>query len=559
MNRRPTFRGTVCAAVLAALCPSAATQTQADPGFESALSRYREVITRKPLRHHTEGRDRLAQTRSLAALPLLAEDYAKTKLYPEQTRYTLASLLGQHFTQAEALGPIADLRRSHQKPGDAWLWAETLRNEVDAGKEAEVLAIATEHKVVAMRAAAILAIGESKRGDVKPAIVANCLALPKKEGDRMLLLGAMTGALHAQKKRVNSEDYRDALRAYIGLLGDDVKLSQLAKVQISRHLQWILNGPALFVNPEAWLELLERGEIKAPPSGGTSAAQRFFGIETEGERFCYVLDMSDSMCKEIAPEFRQMGPLTGGGKPKKKRSMELDEGDLPWAQIKTRWDLAREHLRISLSRLDDDKYFSIVWFGTDAGTLDATKGMVKATRANIDRAMRELDGIKPGPRDPVKAPDGQLMGRTNLHSGLRVAFGLANRGYVEEHAYVHADALTEGADTVFLLSDGAPSWDGFAAVDKDYGEGKVVVDVEYNADAPRSANLEYHGPYTDERWLLEDLRRMNAFRRIRIHCVGLGEANIQLLQRLADVGNGELFVVGKSKPKSEGGSGQLDK
>ncbi len=132
-----------------------------------------------------------------------------------------------------------------------------------------------------------------------------------------------------------------------------------------------------------------------------------------------------------------------------------------------------------------------------------------------------------------------------MHSGLRLAFGLTKKGFVEEAGYVHPKVLTEGCDTIFLLSDGAPSFDGFEITDKDYGEGRVVIDHEYGAAAQRTPNLKYHGPYDQEDWLVEDVRRMNAFRRIRMHCVGLGEANMQLLRRLAKMGNGDTFAMGK--------------
>ena len=36
-------------------------------------------------------------------------------------------------------------------------------------------------------------------------------------------------------------------------------------------------------------------------------------------------------------------------------------------------------------------------------------------------------------------------------------------------------------------------------------------------------------------------------RRIKLHCVGLGEANELLLKNLAALGNGEIFIVGKKK------------
>ena len=237
--------------------------------------------------------------------------------------------------------------------------------------------------------------------------------------------------------------------------------------------------------------------------------------------------------------------------------MVLDESDLPWHNIVTRWDLAREQLRISLSRLSSDKYFSIVWFGTEAGTLSATKGMVKASRSNIKKVMAELDDIQPQLNDNGK---NALRGETSLHFGLQIAFALGKRGITEEPVYVGSKPLTEGCDTIFLLSDGAPNWDGFDIVDKNYGEGQTYKDVEAGIKSAGTPNLKYHGPYATfprvtgsggsalvDCWLIRDVQRMNAFRRIRIHCIGLGEANELLLKNLASLGNGEVFIVGKKK------------
>ena len=502
---------------------------------------------RKPFWFHTLGRDRLAQTRAAEALRLLANDYREVRDYPEYSRYTLASLLGLHFDRPEHIDGLVALRTENNQPIDTWLWVQSLRAEADLIGDSEVLRIANTSKSVHHRAAAIAALGQSQRGDLKSAIVANCLEFPRKPKDRMLLLGAMTGALHEQRGRVNDSEYREALKAYISLLADSVKLPHLAKVQMSRHLQWILNAPAMFVNPEAWLELMDRGDVKLIADNRTRSQPRFFGIETEGERFVYVVDMSDSMCKPIAPSARPRNPTTGPRKKKKKGSMVLDESDLPWHAIETRWDLAREQLRISLSRLSSDKHFAIVWFGTEAGTLKTTKGMVRASKKNIKKALAELDSIRAGEPVPRIAPDGKLRGNTNMHGGLRLAFGLGKRGFVDELAYVDGAPLTEGCDTMFLLSDGAPSWDDFPMVDKDYGEGVQVLDQEYGEQVQRTPQTQYHGPYVDDRWLIEDLKRMNAFRRIRVHCVGLGEARISLLEKLADIGNGEVFIVGNKK------------
>jgi hypothetical protein len=544
---------------------------QEPAGWDAALARYKECIARIPFTHHTEGRDRIAQTRSLTALTMLAADYTRVKdkgHYPEESRYTIASLIGRHLSQAAAVEPLVALRQQADKPADTWLWVQALRIQADHGGEEAVIKIATEAKSALHRAAAIAAIGESRGGNLKAAVLPNVLNFPKKEkeGERMALLGAMTGAFWDNRTRVNDTDYREALKGYIGLLAEGVGLSHTAKVQMARHLQEILKTPGMFINPEPYLEVLERGSVKQPKANSTTAAPRFFGVETDGEQFCYVVDMSDSMCKPIEPSAIPPGITLTGPKKKvvKRKGQVLDESDIPWHLIKTRWDLARENLKISLSRLTPEKSFAIVWFGTESGTLDTTKGMIRATPANVSRVMAELDTLVVKPKDKltpdelVVSPDGKLRGKTNMHSGLRRAFSLAGKGFVEAAAYVDPEALTEGCDTIFLLSDGAPSIDDYYVLDKDYGEGNVVVDQEYGAKANRTPQLWYPGPYVSDQWLVEDTRRMNSLRRIKIHCIGLGEANKNLLDRLADMGNGTVFIVGEKKAGAAGGNGGSD-
>jgi hypothetical protein len=158
--------------------------------------------------------------------------------------------------------------------------------------------------------------------------------------------------------------------------------------------------------------------------------------------------------------------------------------------------------------------------------------------------IRELDEIKPGPANPPDAPDGTLRGRTNLHGALREAFSLRSRGYVEAHDFVDPTAIAEGPDTIFVLSDGAPSWDDFNVVDKDYGEGKVVRDTEYGREVPRTERLHYWGPYGITPWIVEDVTRLNAFRKTQIHCVGIGEAQMELLRAIADAAMGQTYQFG---------------
>ena len=81
--------------------------------------------------------------------------------------------------------------------------------------------------------------------------------------------------------------------------------------------------------------------------------------------------------------------------------------------------------------------------------------------------------------------------------------------------------------------------------DKDFGEGTAIIDSEYGAAGQRTPEMIYWGPYHTDDWLVEDIQRMNAFRRIRVHCIGIGEASTGLLKKIAEATHGVAFDVGK--------------
>jgi hypothetical protein len=192
------FLGLALAPCLAQNPPAKPAPAENPPGFDAALARYKECKARIPFRHHTEGRQRLAETRTMPALALLSNDYATTKVYPEETRYMLASLFGKNFDNGEFVDSLVALRTANQKPVDTWLWVHALRIQTDRVGDTEVIALAQEGKSVLQRAAAIAAVGASRLANLKAVIVPTCVNFPKKEAERMLLLGAMSGALSGQ-------------------------------------------------------------------------------------------------------------------------------------------------------------------------------------------------------------------------------------------------------------------------------------------------------------------------------------------------------------------------
>jgi hypothetical protein len=110
---------------------------------------------------------------------------------------------------------------------------------------------------------------------------------------------------------------------------------------------------------------------------------------------------------------------------------------------------------------------------------------------------------------------------------------------VDEFEYVDGDTFLEGCDTIFLLSDGDPSWDDYEVKDQDYGDGRVG-DPETDEEHERTPELIYPGPYANWPKLLEDVERMNLFREVEIHCISIGEVDGGWMNKLVEIGLGSL-------------------
>ena len=535
---------TLLAALLGvAPCP-AQRGGQISGSYDRARERYDTTIRRLPFRFHTEGRTVLARSHDARAMLQLISDYRKPQAYPEHTHYTVGSLLGQFFDDAMSVDPLIDLRKRFHKREHAWLVARTLPGQIRRDGPAQALRVARTDKEPFLRAAAIEAFRLAGEPGGLVMIDEVCDSLPKKPGARRALIVAMSSYLLANEDRLDEETTKSAIHAFIELLGPEHKLSVSEKRLMLRHLRKIFDDNSHNANPAYWLDVLDRGKTKKRTSSDTTtAALRFFGMEADGNRIIYVIDMSDSMCKEINPALKPEGPKTGPTKKKKKKKGELPtEEDIPWHLITTRFDLAREHLRISLAQLDSEQSFSVIFFGNKADLVEDCKGMVPAKPSNVARVMKALDAIETGSPTTMR-PDGTLRGTTNLHGGLRRAFMVKKKGFVTEHAYVDRVTFEEGCDTIFLLSDGLPSWDDWDCMDTNYGEDQVG-DPESHVPQESAPRMHYSGPYARMENLIEDLERMNLFREVEINCIGIGEARLDFLRRLAAIGQGDAVLIG---------------
>ena len=534
--------------------------------LEALMEEVNELMLRLPLRYHIQAYESLARSREPEAIGELARRYEKPDLPKDQERYLMASSLSNIGKKgkdglAEAL---ADWREDANGAEDAWLWRHALAVEIQLTGPEGAIDIARNSKNIALRGAAIEALTATSSEALYDLIPELLQSPPKKEQDQIALMGAYASALTALgNKKTQTESPWKKLALTLVATFEDEDVPRAAKLILARHLAAELDAEAVVLEAAAWRTLLAKraqeakdrrkeGDKAAPKADGADdeyVRPRFFGVEVTGERICYLLDLSDSMAAPIPPEWKPKGAPESGPKVRKKRKKgDLPtEADIPWYIVKTRFDVAREHLRVSLERLQPDQKFCVIGFGTRAEYIKGTKGMVKATPGNVKKVLKELDGIKIGAPQGERV-HGTIWGDTNLHAGLKLAFATSKKGRVKGAGYVDPETFVSGADTLFVLSDGNPSVDDYTVTDVDYGDGKIVTDNESGREGTeRTMKLNFFGPYTNWPPLLEDTRRMNMLREVEIHVISVGDADQQALGMLADIGLGKLQVFGQSK------------
>jgi hypothetical protein len=511
--------------------------------FAAVRRQYGAYLKRPSLFMRMRGRRLLAKTGDARALDVLADSYASPEPPVDRVPHLLVSLTAQSFAKPEHLPRFHAWRERQPKARDAWLWYRTLQLDLEHGDAAAVATVARSAADLYLRLAAMRALASRQRPECVP-LAAEVLAdLPAEGVERSLLLEAASGLLQARGHARSLPDYAAPAARLIDHL-DDERAPLRTRLLIVRHLAKIFRTDTSHgLDEKRWLRELSgaQGAPATPPAAADVYAPfEFIGIPSAGGRVCYVVDASDSMLEPISDKERRRlsRVVTGSGGPEKK-----DE-TLPWDRIKNRFDVAREYLKLSLRKLGPDKTFAVVLFGTDALPLESTPSLVAATPGAVQRTIAELDGIEAGPKGPDR-PHGTLRGFTNLHGGLDLALRLTGKGRASSDPYVDPAMLADGVDTIFLLSDGAPSMDDYRAVDRP-DRGDVQADPESGTTQEKVPDVTYYGPYVDaEGFLVEDVQRMNLFRNVALHCVGIGEADMLLLREIAAAGLGEVRTLGR--------------
>jgi hypothetical protein len=538
-------------AAAAAVCLLGLTAGAED--FETAFKAYKTGVKRQSLNKRTAARERLAQTGDPRALKALIQDYGKPEEPKDQVRYLIADIAADAFFEPANAPLFDEWRAKNDGPTDAWLWHVALRHRVEAEGPAEVIAVAKSDRNIFLRAAAIEALRFDHDGDPLPLIAEMERKLPSSGIERAILLESLTALLCTRVEQLKTPEFGEVASALIRRM-DEAATMDRTRIAMGRQFARIFKTRFVWRDGQRWLQ-----ELQSVASGGKQpkddryAPPTFAGIEASGDRICYVIDLSDSMLEPLTPpelEHLPRGPVTGTASAQSKLSKndawKKAFENVKWDKVTNKFEAAREMLKASLLMLEENQYFCVICFGDGAGTLKGTKGLQKATLENIQAAIKTLDSIRAGPKKGTERPHGTLLGYTNMHGGLHRAFKVKSGTMVGPGEYVNTATFDDGCDTIFLLSDGAPTCDDWPSGDsKDPGD--RAGDPESGAPRADSDNLIFQGPYREAHHLIGDVTRLNLFRKAEIHCVGMGGAQMNTLQTLASIGKGQAVDLTRGK------------
>ena len=224
---------------------------------------------------------------------------------------------------------------------------------------------------------------------------------------------------------------------------------------------------------------LRRGRGNAADPDDSS----YYGIKTQSKRIVYVLDISGSMNTEI-----------GGGTSGAVTLREGEEERVSGPKI----EIAKNELKGAIRKLPEDAYFNLITFNHLVKTWQPK--MMKATQKNKNEAYLFIRDLT-------------AEGSTYTYGALKESFKFAGMGASDPN-------YASGVDTIFLLSDGAPTDQSF----------------------PTSRLVD-----TDE--ILTAVRQWNALSKIVIHSIAIdiatqGSSFIQFMKKLAEQNGGKYIERG---------------
>jgi len=456
-----------------------------------------------------------------AALPARAGD-----ALTDQCRAFLSDLRGRWGAETHSESRtvlIKELRKFDHPEAAAWLLSEVIVKETAADVVREALRILGGYKVAAtveevvqgydrrvkdreQRALLLLALARISGAETQKRI-----EQALKQSDPRLLVGACDAAairklpefkpLLLPLLKHRAWQVRVAAIQALGAMKADDALPQLfasfcgETSHRARHEAWlaltgILLDSELPYDPAAWKEW-HAERVAAVPEGqpnpwGAFPSLRatparpawFFGIPVFADRVCFVIDTSGDMNNAWSVDLH-------AEKDKK------EPAQIPgFFSVKTRWHLARNHVRRCLELLPDDCEVAFVFFNKEIQPFPEDRvRYLKNSQASRERILRFVE-------DEVKR-----TATTDMYEALRAAWGFLGNGNADKN-------FSSGCDTIVFVTDGLPT-DG---------------EMKNRPDRLR-----------DEVW------RATLLSRIRVHAVGLHNHAFELLKSAAK-DTGGLYV-----------------
>ncbi len=244
------------------------------------------------------------------------------------------------------------------------------------------------------------------------------------------------------------------------------------------------------------------GGGRAVATGAAPVEPTYYGEKVVSDKVVFVVDFSLSMNEEMIIDretiVRETGAVVTGSEEEAKAKGAPKEGEvvpIEWWKIRTRMDFARSQLKYVISTLKRDQYFDVIWYSDSVVAWQG--GLVPAKPGVKLKAIQWLDEQK-------------CEGATNIWGGLTKALNLVGKGTQDEN-------YSRGADTIYFMSDGAPS----------------VGDIK-DPDA-----------------IVDAIERIHKVRRVKIHVAQIGTSKMPFMQKLAAVtgGNYRFFKAGEPKKK----------
>ena len=229
-------------------------------------------------------------------------------------------------------------------------------------------------------------------------------------------------------------------------------------------------------------------------------SEDYYGIKTEEiKNVVFILDISGSMEniaeKNVKGEVINNATNYAADKASSAVSKTIGgeagniAGNLLNKKVKksvTKLQKARKKLIPAIKGLSETTMFNVIVF--ENGVKVWRKKLVPATKTNKLEAQAYIEALKAG-------------GGTNIYDAVKTAFDFAGNGAKDS-------TITLNVETIFLLSDGAPS----------------------------------AGPVKNPNDIRKDIKTWNPLQRIKIHSIGLGEdCDEEFMRGLAE-DNGGIYV-----------------